>query len=141
MGAPVGSRMATTWLADRFEPSSRTLGLALGDMAMIAVFVGIGELRHGGGVAAGLETFGQFAIGWGLVALAAGVYGPTALETWRRAVVQGVAAWIVAALVGQLLRVLVTPGGSMQPAFVLVSVASGGLLLGAWRYIAARVAR
>ncbi len=137
-GPPVGPSMATTWLADRFEASARTLGLALGDLAMIALFVAVGELRHGGTVAAGLETLAQFGVAWGLASLAAGVYGPAALETRRRAVVQVVAAWVVAALVGQLVRVLATPGGSVQPTFVLVSVAVGGLLLAAWRYVAAR---
>lgn len=137
---PVRTGMARTWLAERFEASPRTLGLALGDAAMIALFVAGGEMRHGGNLGAGVETFAQFGVGWLLASLAAGVYGPAALASPRRAVAQVVGAWVVAALVGQLVRVLATPGGSVEPAFVVVSVAVGGLLLGAWRYVAARTA-
>lgn len=130
--------MATAVLDGRIEASRRTSGLALGDAAAIALFVALGELRHGGSVAAGLETFAQFGVGWLLAGVVAGVYAPDALASARRAVVQGVAAWIVAALIGQLIRLLATPGSHVQPSFVLVSIGFGGLFIGGWRYGAAR---
>lgn len=133
--------MATTWFGGRVEASRRTLALAIGDAAMIALFVLLGELRHGGTLAGGVETFVQFGIGWTLAALAAAVYGPDALRTPGRAVVQAVGTWVVAALIGQLVRLAMTPGGFVQFSFVAVSIGFGGAFLGAWRYVAARATR
>lgn len=130
--------MAETWFGGRFEASQRTLVLALGDAAMIALFVGVGELRHAGSVAAGVETFAQFGLGWLLAALAAAVYGPDALRTPSRAVVQAVGTWVVAVLIGQLVRLGMTPGSLVQPVFLAVTIGFGGLFLAAWRYLAAR---
>ncbi|MFB6354360.1 MAG: DUF3054 domain-containing protein [Halobacteriales archaeon] len=127
-----------TILGGRVERSRRTLLLAAGDAAMIAAFVALGELRHAGTLAAGLETFAQFGLGWLLAGTLAGVYAPGAVDSARRAVVQGVAAWVLAALVGQLVRVLMRPGTFVLPSFVLVSVGAGGLLIGLWRFVAAR---
>lgn len=130
--------MAATWFGGRVEASRRTLALASGDAAMIALFVGLGELRHSGTLASGIETFGQFGVGWLLAALAAGVYGPAALRTPTRAVVQAVGTWVVAALIGQLVRLAMSPGGVIQISFVAVSIGFGGAFLAAWRYVAAR---
>lgn len=131
--------MTTTWLGGRIDASRRTLGLALGDGVAIALFVALGELRHAGTVAAGIETFAEFGVAWVLAGVAAGVYAADALAGPRRAVAQGVAAWVVAALVAQLIRLLATPGTVVRPSFVLVSIGFGGLFVGAWRYVAARV--
>jgi hypothetical protein len=133
--------MAIPVLGGRLEASRRTLVLAIGDAAAIALFVALGELRHGGSVAAGVETLAQFGVGWLLAGVVAGVYGADALEDVRRALVQGVAAWVLDALVGQLIRLLSTPGSVVQPSFVLVSIGFGGLFVGGWRYVAARSVR
>lgn len=130
--------MATTWFGGRVVASRRTLKLALGDVAMIALFVLIGEIRHAGSLGGGVRTFGQFLVGWLLVSVVAGVYSPKALENRRRAVVQVVAAWMLAAIIGQLVRLVMTPGGVVQLSFVLVSIGFGGLFLGIWRFVAAR---
>lgn len=130
--------MSTTWLGRRLALDRQTLALGVGDAAAIALFVALGELRHGGSLAAGVETFAQFGAGWVLAGVAAGVYAADALAGPRRASVRGVAAWVVAALVAQLLRLLVTPGSLVQPSFVLVSIGFGGLFIGTWRYVAAR---
>lgn len=133
--------MATTWFGGRVEATTRTLGLALGDVAMIALFVLVGELRHGGTFAGGVQTFGQFFVGWLLVSVVAGVYGPRALEAPRQAVVQVVAAWVLAAIIGQLVRLAMTPGSVVQLSFVAVSIGFGGAFLAVWRYVAVRAVR
>lgn len=119
----------------------RTVVIAVGDAAMIALFVALGELRHGGTVEAGLETFVQFGLAWAVVGVAAGVYAADALASPRRAAGYGMIAWAVAALVAQFLRLFLVQGARFQPTFVLVSIAVGGLLLGGWRYAAARFLR
>lgn len=133
--------MVTTWFGGRVEASTRTLGLALGDLAMIALFVLVGELRHGGTLAGGIETFGQFLVGWLLVSGVAGVYGPRALEGPRQAVVRVVAAWVIAAIIAQLVRLAMTPGSLVQPTFVAVSIGFGGAFLAGWRYVAVHAVR
>lgn len=129
--------MSTAWLGGRLAVSRQTLALAVGDAAAIALFVGLGELRHGGTLTAGLEPFAQFGLGWLLAGGAAGVYAADALAGPRQAVVRGVAAWVVAALIGQLVRLVMTPGTVVQPTFVLVAIGVGGVFIGAWRYVAA----
>jgi len=130
--------MRATWLNGRVERSQRTLGLAIGDFAMIGLFVFLGELRHNGTLASGVETFGQFAIGWLLVGVVAGLYRPGAITRPGRAVLQVVIAWVLAALIGQLIRLLMTPGNLLVPSFLLVSMGFGGAFLAGWRYVAAR---
>lgn len=129
--------MESAWLGGRIEASRRTVRLAVGDAAAIALFVAIGELRHGGTVATGVETWAQFGVAWLLAGVAAGVYAPDALTGSRQAVVRGVAAWVIAALIAQSIRLLLTPGGVVQPSFVLVSIGFGGAFVGAWRFVAA----
>lgn len=131
--------MATVYLGGRFKASRRTLGLAVGDIAMIALFVLLGELRHSGTLASGVETFVQFGIGWLLVSVIAGVYSDQTLNGPRRAVVQVVAAWVIAAVIGQLVRLAMTPGSFIHPSFLAVSIGFGGAFLAGWRYVAARV--
>lgn len=130
--------MAMVLFGGRFEASRRTLALAIGDVAMIALFVLLGELRHRGTLLAGVETFVQFAVGWLLVSVIAGVYSGQTLEDPRRAVVQVVAAWVLAAVIGQLVRLAMTPGNFIHPSFVAVTIGFGGALLAGWRYVAAR---
>lgn len=130
--------MAKAWFGGRVLASRRTALLAIGDYAMVALFVVVGEFRHNGTVAAGLETFAQFGVGWLLVAILAGVYARDALSGTRRAVLQAVGTWVLAALVAQLIRLLLTPGSLVQPTFVLVSISFGGLFIGIWRALAVR---
>lgn len=126
-------------LGGRIDVSRRTLALVVGDAAMIALFVILGELRHGQPVGLGLAPFAQFGLGWLLASVPARVYAVEALASPRRAAVHGVATWVVAALIGQLIRFLVTPGTAVAPVFVVVSIVFGGLFIGSWRYLAARI--
>lgn len=127
------------WIRSRVEPSRRTIVLAIGDAAAIGLFVWLGEIRHGGTVAAGAETLAQFGLGWLIAAVGTGVYAAGAVDSPTRAVTLGVTTWIVAALLGQLVRLLATPGSLVQPSFVLVSIAVGGLFIGSWRAVAGRL--
>ena len=133
--------MPATWLGGRVEASVRSLALALGDLAMIALFVAVGEVRHGGTVAGGVATLGQFLVGWVLVSVVGGVYGPRALADPRRAVTQVFAAWVLAALIGVLVRSALRPGGFVQLSFVAVAIGFGGAFLAAWRFAAVRAVR
>lgn len=130
--------MSTDPLGGRLAVDRHTLELATGDVAMIALFVLLGELRHGGSLLAGVVTFGQFGLSWAVAAVLAGAYAADALSTPGQAVLRALGAWVVAALVVQLVRVLLEPGSAVQPTFVLVSIGFGGLFIGLWRFVAAR---
>lgn len=131
--------MARTYLAGRVEASRTVALLALGDLVALLVFAALGEYRHAGTVAATVQTALQFGVGWLVVAVPAGAYGPRALEDLRRAVALGVGAWAAGAVVGALVRVATEPGAGLSPVFVLVTAGVGAVIFGGWRGLAARV--
>lgn len=120
---------------------SRALGLAAVDVALILAFVAAGEIRHGvdplaqsGRVVA---TALPFAVGWLVAAAAAGLYGRRFRP--REAAARAGTAWLVAAPVGVGLRATPLAPGGFAPAFLLVSILVGGVLLVPWRVLVAVV--
>lgn len=104
------------------------------DLALVAVFVGIGRASHREDQAQFLVTFWPFALG-----LAAGwAIG----RTWRRpfAILRaGVPAWLGTVIVGMIVRAVA--GQGVQVAFVVVaSIVVGAFLVG-WRALLAAVDR
>lgn len=124
--------MVRTLFGGRIVVRRETGFLALGDAAAIGLFVAAGELQHAGTVAAGVETFVQFALGWAVAATLVGAYGGDALGAPAKAGVLALAGWVPGALLGHVVRSVADPG-PIAPAFVLVSLAVGGVLLVAWR--------
>jgi len=120
-------------LGGRVVITRRMAMVAAIDLVAIAVFVGLGELRHAGTLAAGLETFGQFLGGWLIAAVPFRAYTPRSVSTPQRALLVGGGTWTVAALLGQLIRIIVDPFASFAPSFVLVSIAAGGVLVAGGR--------
>lgn len=109
---------------------TRSMGrVALVDAIAIALFVTLGELRHAGTVSAGVETFLQFLIGWAIAAVVFRAYTPRAISQPRRAAIVGVQSWVLAALLGQLIRMIADPLATFAPLFVLVSIGAGGVLV------------
>lgn len=131
--------MARTYLAGRIEASRTVALLALGDLVALVVFAALGEYRHAGTVLATVETALQFGVGWLVVAVLAGAYGPRALDGWPRAAALGVGAWALGAVLGAVVRFVTEPGASLDPVFVLVTVGVGAVLFGVWRAVAARI--
>lgn len=120
----------------RLTVSGRSIGLAVGDLVAIGLFVALGELRHAGTVTAGGQNLLAFGGSWIAVAALAGLYGPASARPRRRVAPMVAGGWIVAATVGQFLRVIVRPGAGLSSAFFIVSVLVGGVLLIGWRAIA-----
>lgn len=125
----------------RIDRSWATLGLAVGDLLLIAVFVVAGELRHGYGLLAHPErvlgTAIPFFIGWVVVSILIGVYRRSVYTVPRTAALRTALAWVGAALVGQALRATELFHGTFAPAFLLVSLGVGLVLLVPWRAVAA----
>jgi hypothetical protein len=112
----------------------RTALCAALDIAVIAVFVGIGRSVHGHLV----DAAGMFSTAWPFLA-GAGV-GWLASRAWRRpaGAKAGIAVWLCTVAVGMVLRVLA--GQGIAFAFVLVALGFlGGAMLG-WRLIGAAAA-
>ena len=125
--------MARVLLGGRAVISRRMARVAVVDLVAIAVFVGLGELRHAGTLTAGIETFSQFLLGWLIAALLFKAYTPRSVSTPKRALVLGGITWAVAAVFGQVIRIIVDPFASFAPSFVVVSIAAGGVLVAAGR--------
>ena len=114
----------------------RSPAAALLDVCCLLAFVAIGRASHDHGEsAAGLaSTAWPFLAGLALGLLAA--------RAWRRPaaiVPAGLGAWLGAAGLGMLLRVLA--GQGTAPAFIGVALAFLGLFLLGWRAVAAVLSR
>ena len=120
-------------------PSRRAIVLATGDLVAIGAFVAGGELRHGGSLGAGLETFAVFALAWFVVAVPLDAFGRAVLEDRRRTARTVGLGWTAAAVLAQVGRLLLRPGSTVAPSFVLVSIGIGGGLLLGWRLVAVSV--
>lgn len=128
----------TASVRHRVDPVPLTALVAIGDLVCIALFVF-------GGAAGGhsLDPVGQFGrvaqtsltftVGWALAALVGGLYTADARRTPKQALVRTIPAWIVAALIAQVLRATSLFPGDAAVSFFLVSVAVGGVLLAGWR--------
>jgi hypothetical protein len=119
------------------DTSPRTLAVAIGDVALILLFITLGELQHGYDLLAQPErvvgTALPFLIGWGVASVLAGVYAPQTYRSLRRSAVRTVLAWVGAVLVGQTLRATSLFHGDFAVAFMLVSLGVGLVLLVPWR--------
>lgn len=128
---------AVASLRTRIDASPTTFALAIVDLALVSLFVVLGELQHGydpiAQVGHVVGTALPFIIGWLLVSTLVGVYAPTVYRSVRTAVPRTVLAWVGAALIGQALRATALFHGDFALAFVLVSIGVGLVLLVPWR--------
>jgi hypothetical protein len=133
--------MSTTYLRSQIEPTSLAAGLAVGDVLALSTFVAAGRVRHLGtpigDPVSFLDTLAPFLIGWGLAAVVGGLYTSDALLSPRRAVSWALPAWILALVVGMGLRATPLFTGGAAPAFVIVTLVTGGALVIGWRVLAA----
>ena len=130
------------WFGDRVDPSRGTLGLFVGDLAVIVLFVVLGELSHGIDPVANAgyvvtNTLWPFVVGWLVVAVPAGMYGAATRESPSRVAVRTAGAWLCADVIAQAIRSTsyVQGGATLRTlvVFGLVSFTVGGALLVLWR--------
>jgi len=130
--------MARETLGGRVVASRLTARLLVGDVVAILLFSTLGELRHGGTAPAVLGTAAEFGVGWVVLALLLGAYGRRSLASPGRAAALGAATWVGGAVIGVFVRAAVEPGATVEPVFVVVTAAIGAVILGGWRFLAAR---
>lgn len=130
-------RGIVTSLKERIDASPETLVLALGDFALISLFIILGELQHGYSLLTEIDrvvgTALPFFLGWALSSVLAGVYGAAVYRSVRSVVTRTILAWVGAVLIGQALRATSLFPGGFALAFVLVSLGIGLVLLVPWR--------
>jgi len=129
----------STYLRSRVDARPLAGLLAVGDVLALLVFVVAGTVEHGGSPLANpgalAETLAPFLLAWVVVALLGGLYTADAVVTARRALGWTVPAWVVAVLLGHALRATPVFSGGTAPAFVVVTLVVGGVLLVGWRVL------
>lgn len=117
-----------------------TLLLLLGDTVVLAAFVLVGMRTHNTLAAStALTRFavlaGPLLLTWLVAATALGAWAVSAPPRWRAVWGRPLAAWLIAAPLGLLLRALLTGSATLVVPFVLVTLGLGGGLLLAWRIL------
>ncbi|WP_335999092.1 DUF3054 domain-containing protein [Halorientalis halophila] len=133
---------ALDWARRRVDPAAATAVFLAGDLLAIAVFVLMGELSHGYGLADAARiagTYAQFLLGWLAVSVLAGVYAGDYRRRLRRSTGLVLGAWLGAVLVAQALRSTAAFPGNAAVSFAAVAFFVGGVLLVTWRLTLALV--
>lgn len=129
--------MARTIAGGRIVANRHTAGLLLGDLIVIGILVGLGEIRHGGALLDWAVTYGEFAVAWIAVATLFGTYGETAIRSMRWSAGRTLLSWTIAATLGVAIRALVEPFATFSFVFLLVMLGTGLIFLLPWRAIIA----
>ncbi|MEE6210252.1 DUF3054 domain-containing protein [Salarchaeum sp. III] len=127
-----------------FEFDRRTVRrFVAGDLVAILAFVTVGEYQHSpflfqpsqaGDLAVQLAGAAvPFLVGWILGSWAFGAYGERVAESWLRLAGATVGGWLVADVIGQLLRSTAFFPGDASPVFFAVAAAFGAIFLLALR--------
>lgn len=142
--------MATSrgsFLDGRIDPAA--LPLAVGDVVVLVALLSLGTARHNGFTyltenPVGLAlTLLPFLVGWAVAAPLIGAYSAGAAESAKAAIPLAVRSWVVADVIGVVLRV-VLPFDSNGPLagrlttlgiFFVVTLVVGLVGLGVWRWL------
>ncbi|MGB9985940.1 DUF3054 domain-containing protein [Salarchaeum japonicum] len=133
-----------------FEFDRRTVRrFAAGDVLAVFAFVTVGEYQHNpflfqpsqaGDLAVQLAGAAvPFLAGWLVGSWALGAYGGRVTDSWLRLGGATVGGWLVADVIGQLLRSTAFFPGDASPVFFAVTATFGALFLLAWRVAATTV--
>lgn len=130
------SAVAST-IRRRVDPVGPTGLVALGDVLLIALFVGIGEVTHGAPPweqpMRMVGTLIPFLIGWAITAFVGGLYTHDAWDFPIRAVSWTIPAWVTAVLIAMALRATPLFHGNAAVTFAVVAMLVGLVLLVPWR--------
>jgi hypothetical protein len=125
------------------NPRVNSAILAAGDFLMIGLFVLLGETNHAVAdpqpMLRWLITTLEFALPWFIVAWLTGVYQTG--HTTRTLLGKTLAAWLIAAPLGALLRSFVNGSGVIASTFLVVTLVVGCALLLVWRAVYLWLAR
>lgn len=121
----------------RVDPTPLTAVVAVGDVLLIALWIAVGMVQHNNPPwNAPVRMVGNllpFLVAWAITAFVGGLYTRDAWEFPIRAVSWTMPAWITTVLIAQVLRALPVFPGNADPAFALVSMGVGLVVLLPWR--------
>lgn len=143
-------RVIRSFLSDRRQslaavlidpiPGRRTVGLLVGDLTVLALFIAIGLYEHNILVweypQYAVMTALPFVIAWLLVAPVLGAYATNTVVSIRQTVGVLVVVWTLASLLGGAIRATDVFHGGAQPIFLVVNLGLGLLMLLPWRVVA-----
>ncbi|MFA9504642.1 DUF3054 domain-containing protein [Natrinema sp. H-ect1] len=113
------------------------LSVAVVDALVVVAFIGVGLFMHAMEPwtfpAYTLRTATPFVIGWAIAAPLLGAYRGRVLESVRRTLAVVAVAWIVATLIGGLIRSSSLFLGGAPPEFLLVNAVLGLGFILPWR--------
>ncbi|MGM0590286.1 MAG: DUF3054 domain-containing protein [Halobacteriota archaeon] len=133
----------TSFLERRIDPG--TLPLAVGDVLVLSALLTLGTINHNGvsfvqsNPGYLLATLAPFLIAWIIVAPLVGAYSAGAGESAKSSVPLAIRSWIPATLLGAAIRATPLFHGGASVVFVLVTMVTGAVGLGLWRYLFFRV--
>ncbi|KTG27245.1 DUF3054 domain-containing protein [Haloferax profundi] len=134
---------STSFLEERLDAGA--LPLAVGDILVIFLLVTVGVVQHNGVSYLSANPVGwvltavPFIIAWALVAPLLGAYSPGAAESAKSAVPLAIRSWLVAAILGAVIRWTPLFEGGAEPVFIAVMLVLGSLALGVWRTVYFRI--
>ncbi|ODR82773.1 hypothetical protein BG842_17130 [Haladaptatus sp. W1] len=132
--------MSSAFGTRRFDRSSTTAGLVIGDVVVLVVLLAIGAMRHNENILARpvyfAGTVAPFLIGWIIASLVVGLYSSRARRSVRSSVLFADGTWVIAALIGAGLRATSFFHGESPLTFVLVMLGFGLLFMTVWRLVA-----
>ncbi|GKZ13694.1 DUF3054 domain-containing protein [Haladaptatus sp. T7] len=132
--------MSSAFGTRRFDRSSTTAGLVIGDVVVLVVLLAIGAMRHNENIIGNpgyfAGTVAPFLIGWIIASLVVGLYSSRARRSVRSSVLFADGTWVIAALIGAGLRATSFFHGESPLTFVLVMLGFGLLFMTVWRLVA-----
>lgn len=116
----------------------RTVALVSGDVVSFLAFAMIGLASHRGlasiiNIPDVVITAAPFALGWFVLAPFTGVFNPTITSHPRSMLTRTALTWVVACLIGLVVRALVNQSGVPPLTFALITFTTILLILSAWR--------
>lgn len=115
--------------------------LAIGDFIILFAFLFLGILSHWpldivlASPEIILNAAGPFILGWIIAAPLIGAYSPGAISAPNSSVPLVVRSWVVAAILGFLIREFAIPSRGVTLDFALVMLVGGAVVLGIWRFV------
>ncbi|SFG33873.1 Protein of unknown function [Halopelagius inordinatus] len=120
---------------------SGALPLAVGDLVALSAILTVGVVMHNGVdylatfTVAWLLTLVPFLIGWAIAGPLIGAYSAGAAESAKAAIPLAVRGWIPAAIIGLGLRWTPLFEGGVALVFAAITLVTGALALGVWRWL------
>ena len=128
-----------SFLEQRLDAS--TWPIAVGDLVVLLLFLLAGTLQHWTPEQVQVDPViyvyaaAPFIAGWLVCAPLVGAYSPGGGSAPNSSIPLAIRSWIPAAVIGLAVRVLAIPGRGAAPAFIVVMLVGGTLVLAVWRYL------